>query len=112
MSPVDVVIVGGGFSGSAAAAALADGRRRVVVLEARTGPDPRFRGELIHPPGVMVLSQLGLLPALKAAGGVDVDGFATMLDRDHPTVLLRYREIVGGSPCGLAIAHQDMVDAM
>jgi squalene monooxygenase len=109
MERADVVIVGGGFAGTAAAAALADGRRRIVVLEARTGADPRFRGELIHPPGVRILGELGLLAPLQAAGAAPVEGFATMIDRDRPAVLLRYAEVAGGGPSGLAISHQDMV---
>jgi 2-polyprenyl-6-methoxyphenol hydroxylase-like FAD-dependent oxidoreductase len=67
MSDSDVVIVGGGFVGLAAAAALADSRRRIVVLEARAGADPRFRGELIHPHGVAVLEGLGLRAPLERA---------------------------------------------
>jgi squalene monooxygenase len=108
----DVVIVGGGFVGMAAAAALSDGRRRIVVLEARAGADPRFRGELIHPPGVEVLRGLGLLEPLIQAGGVPVAGFAVVLDEDRPSRVLRYEEVPHGAPRGLAIAHQDMVAAL
>src|SRR5580693_6582645 len=64
MERADVVVVGGGFSGMCAAAALSAGGRRVIALEARTGPDPRFRGELIHPPGVAALASLGMLGPL------------------------------------------------
>src|SRR5262249_51135024 len=58
MDRADIVIVGGGFAGMCAARALTRvGHPRVIVLEARTGTDPRFRGELIHPPGVRVLDE-------------------------------------------------------
>jgi squalene monooxygenase len=109
MARTDVVVVGGGFAGLCAAAALADGRRRVTVLEARTGTDPRFRGELIHPPGVTVLSRLGLHEPLLRAGGVPVEGFAVVLESGSAPIPLAYREVTGGAPRGLAIAHQDMV---
>ena len=109
MNRADVVIVGGGFAGLCAAAALADGRRKVVVLEARTGPDPRFRGELIHPPGVEILRRLGLYEPLVRAGGAPCHGFAVMLEADREPAPLSYTEVRGGSPLGLAISHQDMV---
>src|SRR5689334_1408000 len=77
----DIIIVGGGLTGSALAAALADGRRRIVVLEARKGRNPRFNGELIHPHGVDQLDTLGFLGPLHEAGGVDVSGFAVVHGR-------------------------------
>ena len=107
----DIVIVGGGFTGASLACALADGRRRILVLEAREGRGPRFAGELIHPTGVDVLDRLGLLDALKQAGAVDVDGFAIgMIGR--ATTHLRYADIDGGRPHGLAIEHHDMVGVL
>ncbi|APR77692.1 Monooxygenase, FAD-binding protein [Minicystis rosea] len=109
-----MVIVGGGFAGLCAARALANGQRRILVLEARTGMDPRFRGELMHPPGVEVLAELGLLAPLLAAGGTTVDGFAVVLENGRPPITLPYGEIArgphGGSlGRGLAMSHHDMV---
>ena len=118
MERATVVIVGGGFAGLSAARALGapgqsqahgEPRRRVIVLEARTGADPRFRGELIHPPGVRVLAGLGLHAPLLRAGGADVEGFAVALDPALPPIALRYTEVRGGAPRGLAISHPDMV---
>ena len=84
--------------------------RRVIVLEARTGPDPRFRGELIHPPGVRVLAELR--PARAAArrrrrrrGGLR--GGAR--ERARRPSRSAYTEVRGGAPRGLAISHPDMV---
>jgi 2-polyprenyl-6-methoxyphenol hydroxylase-like FAD-dependent oxidoreductase len=109
MERIDVVVVGGGFAGLSAARALEGCAARVVVLEARTGTDPRFRGELIHPPGVRILDELGLHKALLDAGGADVEGFAVVLEPSVPPVTLPYREVRGGAPHGLAISHPDMV---
>ena len=117
MDRADVVIVGGGFAGLCAARALAathgragaGGAARVVVLEARTGADPRFRGELIHPPGVRVLADLGLHAALLDAGGTEVDGFSVVLENGAPPIVLPYTEVRGGAPRGLAISHPRMV---
>jgi squalene monooxygenase len=115
MERAAVVIVGGGFAGLCAARALGGLRglrgdaRPVVVLEARTGADPRFRGELIHPPGVRVLADLGLHAPLLHAGGVPVEGFSVTLESAAPPLVLPYEEVRGGAPRGLAISHPHMV---
>jgi squalene monooxygenase len=104
----DIVIVGGGLTGASLACALADGTRRILVLEARAGRGPRFAGELIHPTGVDVLAQIGVLPALQRAGGVDLAGFAVSI-AGRATTHLSYAEIRDGRPHGFAIEHHDMV---
>lgn len=108
----DVIVVGGGLSGCAMATALGDGRRKILVLEARAGRNPRFNGELIHPHGVEVLDERGFLGPLHAAGGADVRGFAVVQSLDKPTTLLPYEEIPGSRPFGFAIDHHDLVDTM
>ncbi len=126
----DVVIVGGGFVGLAAAAALADTGARVTLLEAVQGPNPAFRGELIHPRGVRALSSLHLLDPLLEAGGVRVRGFAVFAPRAIEPVTLPYptdppperrggtREAGGarGEPSpaapGLALDHRILVDTL
>jgi 2-polyprenyl-6-methoxyphenol hydroxylase-like FAD-dependent oxidoreductase len=108
----DILIVGGGFTGMALAAALGDGRRRIVVLEARTGPDPTYRGELIHPPGARELDVLGFLPEMRRRGGIDVHGFSVLPDASRAPVTLPYDPVpLGGGP-GFAMDHIEMVDAM
>jgi len=104
----DIVIVGGGLTGASLACALANGTRRILVLEAREGRGPRFAGELIHPTGVDVLDQIGVLPALRRAGGVDLTGFAVSI-AGRATTHLPYAEIPDGRPHGFAIEHHDMV---
>ncbi|HEX9103491.1 MAG TPA: FAD-dependent monooxygenase [Polyangia bacterium] len=108
----DVIVVGGGLSGCAMATALADGRRKILVLEARAGRNPRFNGELIHPHGVDVLDERGFLGALHEAGGADVRGFAVVKSLHEPVTLLPYDEIPGSRPFGFAIDHHDLVDTL
>jgi 2-polyprenyl-6-methoxyphenol hydroxylase-like FAD-dependent oxidoreductase len=107
-----LIEVGGGLSGCSLAAALGDCRRRVLVLEARAGKNPRFNGELIHPHGVDVLDERGFLDGLHAAGGADVRGFACVQAPDRPATLLPYHEIAGSRTHGFAIDHHDLVDTL
>src|SRR5262245_56851272 len=65
---VDVVIVGGGIAGSSLAAALATGGLGVVVVEREPRFRDRVRGESIHPWGVGVARELGLLDTLRTSG--------------------------------------------
>jgi squalene monooxygenase len=109
MTAPDVVIVGGGFVGMAAAASLADGRRRVVVLEARAGKDPRFRGELIHPRGAAALAELGLLAPLAKEGSAPVEGFAVVPGAGCPAVVLPYDDIEGRARARPLADHHAMV---
>lgn len=108
----DVIIVGGGVTGCAMATALADGKRRILVLEARLGHKPRFAGELLHPTGTQVLDDLGFLPTLRHHGGVDVDGFAVVKAPRLPVTRLPYFEIENNRPTGFAMEHRDLVTGM
>lgn len=107
----DVIVVGGGLSGCAMATALADGDRKILVLEARAGKNPRFNGELIHPHGVDVLEARGFWDALKTAGGAEVRGFACV-QASGKTTRLPYDEISGSRPHGFAIDHHALVDTL
>ena len=111
---VDVIVIGGGFAGCAVAHALAQPGRSVLLVEAK--PDAvhrRLAGELMHPAGVAVLRQLGLLDAVRAAGAVDVEGFAVYPDgsREDPTCL-GYDELPGPVNRGLAIPHGTLVETL
>lgn len=63
----DVIVIGGGPGGSSAAAFLACGGRRVLVLEKEVFP--RFHiGESLLPYNQAIFRELGVLPAIQAAG--------------------------------------------
>jgi 2-polyprenyl-6-methoxyphenol hydroxylase-like FAD-dependent oxidoreductase len=108
----DILIVGGGLSGCALASALAASGRRILILEARQGKNPRFNGELIHPTGVDVLAGLGLVPALEAKGAAQILGFASVPKPNAKATVLPYREIPGSRPFGLGIDHRLLVEVL
>ena len=105
----DVVISGGGIAGAAAAAGLAQLNYRVLVVEPGLDHARRLAGELIHPPGVAALRELGLLAPLQDAGGLPVSGFAVFAGCAD---VLRYDEVEGLGETGLAIEHGTMAAAM
>src|SRR4030095_13162710 len=83
----DVIIAGGGMGGrsvgGARPAALARPGLRTLVVEPGLDSSKRLAGELIHPPGVANLAELGLLGSLEAAGGAPVLGFAGVGDGQY-----------------------------
>lgn len=103
----DVVIVGGGWVGMVAAAGLASESRSVLVLEARAGTDPRFRGELVHTGGVKVLKELGLADALEHDGAYRARGFSVITGRKDERLKLQYSD-----GYGLAMDHHEMVHSL
>lgn len=107
----DVIVAGGGVAGAAVAAAMASLDYRVLIVEPGLDNTKRLAGELIHPPGVAALRQLGLLAALEEAGGVPVHGFAVFPGGSETNHSLPYSE-GGGGKTGLAIEHAAMADAL
>jgi len=101
---VDVLVVGGGVAGLACGTALAAAGFKTTVIDA--GPVSSFRGELLHPAGATALTNLGLRPALLAAGAVPVIGFAAYRGGVAEPVQLPYPV----ADCqGLAIEHGALV---
>ncbi|QSA98169.1 NAD(P)/FAD-dependent oxidoreductase [Methylococcus sp. EFPC2] len=103
---VDVLIAGGGVAGVAAAAALSQLGLHVLIVEPLPAQGRRLAGELIHPPGIEGLRELGLLD--DELGAV-VKGFAIFpgVFRDDPNpMLLPYASSGDTDHCGRAIEHQ------
>jgi 2-polyprenyl-6-methoxyphenol hydroxylase-like FAD-dependent oxidoreductase len=105
----DIAIVGAGFTGALAAAALADGRRRIVVLDARPAGRPQFGGELIHAAGIDMLVGLGLWHVIEGADGERVDGFRVTAGPEDEPVALPYRDVPALRPGGLSLEHHEIV---
>lgn len=105
----DIVISGGGIAGASTAAALAQLNYRVLVVEPGLDHGRRLAGELIHPPGVAALRELGLLSALLEAGAMAVAGFAVFAGGAE---ILRYDEVGGVAESGLTIEHGAMARAL
>ena len=103
---VDVLVIGGGIAGVAAAAALSQLGLEILIIEPASAHGRRLAGELIHPPGIEGLYQLGLLSET-ASLGAKVHGFAVFpfgKEASGP-VVLPYGEGHGRRPFGIAIEH-------
>jgi squalene monooxygenase len=71
----DVIIAGGGVAGVATAAALAEFSWSVLIVEPGQRAERRLAGEVIHPPGVAGLIELGLYDRKGLADAVPIKGF-------------------------------------
>jgi squalene monooxygenase len=88
----DVIIAGGGVAGISAAAALGEFGWSVLVVEPGQHADRRLAGELIHPPGVAALTELGLCGGDRFDGAVPIRGFIafTGLEDSRAQISLPY----------------------
>lgn len=140
-SSYDVVIAGGGLAGASVAAALGEFGYSVLLVEPGIDNTKRLAGELMHPPATSDLDELGLLQAVRAAGGALVNGFAVFADdssaavkpslttppspasapsgkpgdvKDHGTgaFVLPYADIDGLNDIGLAMEHATLTTAL
>jgi len=98
----DVVVVGAGPAGCACAAFFSKRGASVLLVEANPHAARRFAGEWIHPEGVRILRDLGLLDGLE--GAVPVAGFAVFPNDGLGAIELPY-----ASAQGLACEHETLV---
>lgn len=111
---VDVLIAGGGVAGVAAAAALSQLGLNILIIEPGPSFGRRLAGELIHPPGIDGLRQLGLLDDVEAMGS-EVKGFAVFPSNGEEGLdgmILPYGEIDGKKHTGWAIEHSLLKEVM
>lgn len=105
---VDVLIAGGGVAGSATAAALSRLGLNILIVEPVPNPGRRLAGELIHPPGIDGLCELGLMDP-DDLPGCPVNGFAVFpFAGDRRPTVLPYGEIHGRVRYGRTIEHNEL----
>jgi len=102
---VDVVIAGGGVAGVVTAAALREFGWSVLIVEPGQHAERRLAGELIHPPGVAGLVELGLFDADEFVTAVPIRGFRVFRDGDDEGIELPYGDGRRGNRRGFALEH-------
>jgi FADH2-dependent halogenase len=86
----DVIVIGGGPGGSTAATYLAKAGRRVLVLEKEVFP--RFHiGESLLPYNTPIFDEMGVTPALEAAGLMKKFGAQFHIGNDSKSLALVFR---------------------
>ncbi len=87
----DVVVIGGGPGGSTAATMLARKGWQVILLEREHFPREHV-GESLLPASLPVLEELGVLPAVQAAGYIPKQGATMVWGRDRTPWSWYFRE--------------------
>jgi 2-polyprenyl-6-methoxyphenol hydroxylase-like FAD-dependent oxidoreductase len=102
---VDVVIGGGGVAGAVTALALQQLGYETLVVEPGLNENRRLAGELLHPPGVAGLAELGVLDALTRQPAIPVKGFCVVDADDPEQIKLPYDAVRAHSTPGLSLEH-------
>src|SRR5450631_1476879 len=101
----DAVIGGGGVAGAVTAIALQSLGYEVLVVEPGLNHDRRLAGELLHPPGVAGLAELGVLNSLIREPAVAVNGFCILSRAGRECVKLPYDVVPTHRMSGLSLDH-------
>jgi 2-polyprenyl-6-methoxyphenol hydroxylase-like FAD-dependent oxidoreductase len=113
-SDIDVIVGGAGVAGLAAAAAVQRLGYKVMLVEPGINDDRRLAGEVFHPPGVMGLAELGLLPALLREPAIAINGFAVWFGNE--CMQLPYDSVAAHRMPGFCLEHslirQRMLDVV
>jgi 2-polyprenyl-6-methoxyphenol hydroxylase-like FAD-dependent oxidoreductase len=104
----DVAIVGAGPIGSAAALAFAKRGAKAIIFEANPAASRRLAGEWLHPPGVEVLSRLGIDIATEAVGATPGLGFVVFPDDGSAPIMLPYPDGMQG----VSLEHENLVSVL
>ncbi len=92
---MDVGIVGCGFAGAAATLFLTRAGHRVTTYEAVPEPGAVGAGIILQPTGMLVLAELGLLPAV-LGHGAPIDRLLCLTGRRRSLVDLSYASLAEG----------------
>ena len=101
----DIVIGGGGVAGAVTAIALQQLGYEVLVVEPGLNHDRRLAGELLHPPGVAGLAELGVLNSLMGEPAVAINGFCISSGPDEACIRLPYDASPSHHAPGFSLDH-------
>ena len=102
----DVVVIGGGPGGSACATLLADQGYRVVLLERAKFPREHV-GESLLPASIPVLEQIGVMPAIEAAGFVVKHGATLVWGKDPEPWSWYFADDPGQRPTSFQVVRSE-----
>jgi len=102
---VDVIIGGGGVAGAVTAIALQQLGYETLVVEPGLNDNRRLAGELLHPPGVAGLAELGVLDSLMRQPAIAVKGFCVVDADDPEQIKLPYDAVRAHRTPGLSLEH-------
>ena len=102
----DIVVIGGGPGGSACATLLADQGYSVVLLERARFPREHV-GESLLPASIPVLEQIGVMPAIEAAGFVVKRGATLVWGKDPEPWSWYFADDPGQRPASFQVVRSE-----
>ncbi len=102
----DIVVIGGGPGGSACATLLADQGYRVTLLERAKFPREHV-GESLLPASIPVLEQIGVMPAIEAAGFVVKRGATLVWGKDPDPWSWYFADDPGQRPTSFQVVRSE-----